>query len=283
MRGPRGELTRINFVMASSNILLTVTTNQVIAKLQETEATQRELIRSQKLEIVRLGGDTDDNDSDDPAASPKKKKKLMSENERLSKDALQAGKYFAVSTQLWVSPGALRYLTLLHDDPQENVGDEEVDDDDGAIREEAESIFRALPSSVRPYVREDWFRERVSPFTTLLLHLFNILQFNKGLASIRSQQAHLLATLFPGHIFPELPATQFADKHQRSSLPAVIALLKDKQFLYDRDPSEPKAALDGHLRHPCILQVSHNTQADCSISNLSCDRSCVAYCLGRTL
>lgn len=239
----------------------------MIANLQQNEATQRDLIREQKHEIARLAGDPASDPEPESEASPKKKKRIGGDD-RTGKDALQAGKYFAVANMLWVSPGVLRYLTLLQGDPEDLGGGEEDDDDDGALREEAEQIYRALSAPLRPYVGEGWFRERVSPFPATLVHLLIVLpQFKEGFNSIRSQQAHLLANLFPGYIFPELPAKTFVDKSQRPHLPEVTALLKNKQFLYDRDPSGPKAALDGHLRHPCILQVSCNS-ADRPIPNL---------------
>jgi hypothetical protein len=79
-------------------------------------------------------------------------------------------------------------------------------------------------------------------------------QFREGVKSIRSNQAHVLAKLFPTYIFPELPA-DFSDKDKRSQLPEVITLLRDKRFLYDREPKSAKARLDGHLRNPSILKV----------------------------
>ena len=79
-------------------------------------------------------------------------------------------------------------------------------------------------------------------------------QFRDGGKSIRSNLVHTLAKLFPTYIFPELPAA-FADKAKRHDLPEIAVLLHNKRFLYDREPSNAKAALDGHLRNPCILKV----------------------------
>ena len=50
-------------------------------------------------------------------------------------------------------------------------------------------------------------------------------------------------------------SSTFSDKVQRPHLPEVMALLKNKRFLYDREPDTLKAALEGHLRNPCILKV----------------------------
>jgi hypothetical protein len=75
----------------------------------------------------------------------------------------------------------------------------------------------------------------------------------------------MLATLFPGYIFPELPP-EFANKARRVHIPEVAALLKEKRFLYDCDPSNAKAALNGHLRGPCILKVM-SFDTCCTITN----------------
>jgi hypothetical protein len=103
-------------------------------------------------------------------------------------------------------------------------------------------------------------------------------QFREGGKSIRSNQVHTLAKLFPTYIFPELSAA-FSNKAKRCDLPEIIALLHNKRFLYDREPIDAKAALDGHLRNPCILKVrtyvpicllSHFTKSTPSVDSAVC-------------
>lgn len=91
---------------------------------------------------------------------------------------------------------------------------------------------------------------------SVFLHLSKYVQFKEGAKSIRSSQAHTLSKLFPTFVFPEFPA-EFCNKDKRPQLPEVVKLMENKRFLYDRDPVNAKAALEGHLRHPCILKASH--------------------------
>jgi hypothetical protein len=78
----------------------------------------------------------------------------------------------------------------------------------------------------------------------------------EGLRSIRSNQVHILANLCPGHIFPDIPVSDFADRTKRPGMPQVQNLLKDNRFVYDRDPNTVAERLKGHMRNECILKVS---------------------------
>jgi hypothetical protein len=91
---------------------------------------------------------------------------------------------------------------------------------------------------------------------SLVALLTIMLQFKEGGRSIRSSQVHILTDLFPGYIFPDIPAKVFADRKKRPHIPEVAEKLNDHRFLYDRDPKTPKDHLNGHMRNPCILQVN---------------------------
>jgi len=80
-------------------------------------------------------------------------------------------------------------------------------------------------------------------------------QFRDGARGIRSNQVHILVNLFPGFIIPGVSPEDFADKSKRPQLPQVAKLLKNKRFLYDREPKTANDRLEGHMRGPCVMQV----------------------------
>ena|ERR1700685_211570 len=89
-----------------------------------------------------------------------------------------------------------------------------------------------------------------------LLFNFYVDSLKRGGRSIRSSQVHTLTDLFPGYIFPDIPAKDFADRKKRPHIPQVADQLRDHRFLYDRDPKTPADRLNGHLRGPCVLKVT---------------------------
>jgi hypothetical protein len=144
--------------------------SQALDKVQQSEAQQRKIIHEQTLLIEKLKAragssdsrSDDSGDSDDQVRSKKKKKTgHKTGNDLLRKDALQAGKRFAVETALWTEPGAVRYVALLKDgEPDGNLSDEPEDDDE--VKEQAALIYESLPAHLHPHVDKPWFQERVS-------------------------------------------------------------------------------------------------------------------------
>ena len=154
---------------------------------------------------------------------------------------------------LWT--GTVWYVALLKMDGLTDDQLDELEDDD-EVKSQARLIYETLLAHLRPHVKEGWFRERVGwlQYLPFAISLSILKQFREGVKSIRSNQVYTLAKLFPTYIFSSLPA-EFSDKAKCCDLPEIAALLLNKRFLYDREPSSPQAALDGHLRNPCILKV----------------------------
>ena len=156
--------TRVVCFLATSVYCLNLQLFQALNKVQQSEAQQRKTIHEQTLLIEKLKAcahtsdshHDDSSDSDDQGQSKKKKKTShKTSNKLLRKDALQAGKRFAVETALWTEPGAIRYVALLKDGkPDGNLSDEPEDDDE--VKEQAALIYESLPAHLRPHV--DGFR-----------------------------------------------------------------------------------------------------------------------------
>lgn len=151
---------------------------QAIQKYQDTETVHRQTIRQQTLEIEKLkaqvtGDEPEADGTDNPRSAKKAKSSSQSADiKQLRKDALQAGKRYAVCNSLWMNPGAIRYLALLKgdnaDDELEEPGDPDESDEDNEMKEQAQGIYHSLPAHLRPHVEKPWFKERVSlPFTFL--------------------------------------------------------------------------------------------------------------------
>ena len=103
-------------------------------------------------------------------------------------------------------------------------------------------------------------------------------QFKEGGRSIRSNQVHTLTNLFPGYVFPDIPASDFADRKKRPHIPEVAKELHDYRFLYDHDPKSPSDRLNGHLRNPCILKVIIRCNCFCTWSADTCTSLDFAMC-----
>ena len=98
-------------------------------------------------------------DSDESETIMKKRKTSNDDFGGLRTDALQAGKRFAVCNNLWVDPTVVSHLVTLTDS---GTDAEPASDEPTELREQAEAIFRSLPTSLRPHVGTRWFRKRVS-------------------------------------------------------------------------------------------------------------------------
>lgn len=122
-------------------------------------------IEKLKALLTRSQGTNESVDSDDEI--PQAKKAKIASLAALAKDAMQAGKKFTVCNSLWTDPGAIRHLALLRNKESEDLGLTESDDDEGQIKEQAQMIYQSLPTHLRTYVKEAWFRTRVS-------YLFNV-------------------------------------------------------------------------------------------------------------
>jgi hypothetical protein len=163
------EAKQVGFIQSSRQFLFYYLGSQyfqALEKVQESEAQQRQVIREQALTIEKLKGDTGTSPEDsNDEQSPHKKKKYntTSSDDPLRKDALQAGKLFAVQSALWTEPGAVRYMALLNSDGSYgHQSDESETDDDSQVRAQAELIYATLPAHLRPHVKQAWFGERVS-------------------------------------------------------------------------------------------------------------------------
>jgi hypothetical protein len=130
---------------------------------------QRQIIHEQALQIEQLKAHAHepDNSSDSDGQNPPKKKKLVADQHSngtsaLRKDALQAGKRFAVCDILWPDPAAIRYVAIHNQGSESEPHEATESDEDEEVKVQAARIFRSLPANLRPYVKEAWFRERVS-------------------------------------------------------------------------------------------------------------------------
>lgn len=106
---------------------------------------------------------SDNSDASDIQGPCKKQKKgnSKSDDDALRKDALQAGKEFAVLHALWTDPGVVSYVALFNNDGSEGDISDESDSDE-EIRAKAKQIYDMLPAHLHMHVRKPWFKERVS-------------------------------------------------------------------------------------------------------------------------
>ena len=120
------------------------------------------------MTVEKLKGHRDTPPSNDSSASdiqgPSKKQKKgnhKSDDDTLRKDALQAGKAFAVLHALWTDPGTINYVALFRKNGSEDDLSDESDSDE-EVRAKAKQIYDMLPAQLRMHVRKPWFKERIS-------------------------------------------------------------------------------------------------------------------------
>ena len=134
-------------------------------------AEQHEQLKAQRVELEALRTQAKNHkharegssDSDDTNGEiiKKKTKSRNDDTGALQTDALQAGKRFAVCDRLWVPPGAIQYLPLIANPPNEDDEPESADEQQTDV---AHAIFNSLAAPLRSYVGAKWFRTRVSTF-----------------------------------------------------------------------------------------------------------------------
>ncbi|KAL1689775.1 hypothetical protein GGG16DRAFT_114767 [Schizophyllum commune] len=218
----------------------------------QREATQYrherdEALKEKKVAEVRLRDIESTRDEQDDSDGPPAKKAQAVASDQLKAEesmALHLGKFVAFRHKMWTVDQTLNWLPLRKYGKDDNEGTGDSTEDEESIAEDISEEVKTDAALVVSCAAED-FRPSLRKASVKS-------QIIAGQRGMRSSAVTNVINA-PQDIFGG-SSMDYPDfkKPDRANLDKVKALIRDDKFLYDDTAS---SALDGYMRHPCILKI----------------------------
>lgn len=206
----------------------------------------RDELKHLELEVVRLKRQLTDSGGNERAKKKKKNGDPSDLAMATAPRALHLGKEFATCVLLWPSPFMLQALNLpglTHNEEELAHALEDGPADAASVNpSQAAADAKAAAALLRQFLGESNVKKLVEPAFCK--------EFFEGIGAIRTKWISDLQKN-PGPIFG-ITDQRWYDKAERKNIPEVVALLQQKNFLFEPGSDD---RVVGHMRHPCILKA----------------------------